>query len=60
MSGRWFIFYEWEPYHGTAVEALCLQVYELEAIVHGCTKIIKFSNVTENRPHHVEVESIKI
>jgi hypothetical protein len=33
LSCRCFIFHEWVPYHGNALEAICLQLYEVEVLL---------------------------
>jgi hypothetical protein len=39
-----FMFYKWVTYHGSALEAIWLQVYEVEDLAKGCIAKIKFSS----------------
>jgi hypothetical protein len=43
------MFYKYVTYHGNALEAIWLQVYEGEALVKGCISNIKFSSKNKTR-----------
>jgi hypothetical protein len=43
------MFYKWVTYHGNALEAIWLQVYEVEALVEGCISKITFSSKNKTR-----------
>jgi hypothetical protein len=43
------MFYKQGTYHGNALEAIWLQVYEVEALAKGCFSNIKFSSKNKTR-----------